>query len=122
MIIQVVLIAGLAACLLYAFSQRQKSRLVSVAMSIVALVGIYFVLNPERSNQLAHFAGVARGADLILYCWVVISLIVSVNLQFKILSLQRLLTELAREMTLQAARSDSSGNAARAHRTGAPAA
>ena len=106
MIIQVILTAGLVVCLFYAFSQRQKSRLVTVSMSLVSLVGIYFVLNPESSNRLAHIAGVARGADLILYCWLVISLVVSVNLQFKILGLQRLLTELAQEMTLQAARSD----------------
>ena len=106
MIIQVVLTVGLVVCLLYAFTQRQKSRLVSVSISLVALVGIYFVLNPESSNKLAHFVGVSRGADLILYCWLVISLAVSVSLQFKILGLQRLLTELAQEMTLQAARID----------------
>lgn len=104
MIIQVLLTLGLLLCLLYAFLQRQKSRFVSLAISTVALAGIYFVLLPERTSQLARLVGVGRGADLVLYCWIVISLIVSVNLQFKILRLQGLITELAREMTLQAAR------------------
>jgi small membrane protein len=103
MIIQVILIVGLLLCLAYAFLQRQKSRLVSVGIAVVAFAAIYFVLVPERTNQLAHLVGVGRGADLILYCWLVISLIVSVNLQFKILRLQGLITDLAREMTLRAA-------------------
>jgi hypothetical protein len=48
--------------------------------------------------------GVGRGADLVFYCWIVISLIVSVNLQFKILNLQEMTTELTRELALRAPR------------------
>ena len=104
MIIQVLLICGLLLCLLYAFIHRQKSRLLSKAISVVALTGIYLVLFPEHTNRLAHFVGVGRGADLVLYCWLVISIIVSMNLQLQILQLQRLITELAREIALQGAR------------------
>ena len=104
MIIQAFLIGGLLLCLLHAIMQRQKSRLLSKAISIVTLTGIYLVLFPEHTNELAHFMGVGRGADLILYCWLVISIIVSMNLQLQILQLQRLITELAREMALQDAR------------------
>jgi hypothetical protein len=101
MIIKVLLIGGLLLSLLYASMQRQKTRLLSKAMSIVALTGIYFVLFPEHTNELAHFVGIGRGADLVLYCWLVISIIVSLNLQFQILELQRIITELTREMALQ---------------------
>jgi hypothetical protein len=103
MIIQVILTLGLLWCLLYAYLQFQKSRLLSASLALVALAGIYFVLVPERTDQMAHLVGIGRGADLILYCWLVISLIVSVNLQFKILKLQNLITQLARHMALQAA-------------------
>ena len=105
MIIQIVLIAGLVVCLLYAFSQRHRSRFVSVSVSLVAIAGIYVVLNPESSNRLAHFVGLSRGADLILYCWLVISLAVSFSLQLKIrLAAAAHRAGLAQEMTLQAAR------------------
>ena len=103
MIIQVILTLGLFSCLLYAFLQRQKSRFISLTIGVVAVAGIYFVLVPERTDQLGHLVGIGRGADLILYCWLVISLMVSVNLQFRILRLQRLITELARHMALQGA-------------------
>src|SRR5215475_3199047 len=101
---QVLLISSLLLCLLYALMQRQQSRLLSKAISIVTLTGIYLVLFPEQTNALAHFMGVGRGADLILYCWLVISLIVSMYLQLQSLQLQRLITELARELALQSAR------------------
>lgn len=101
MIMQFILIAGLLVCLLYAFIQRQKSRLVSSMLAATSIAGIIFVASPDLSSQLANFVGVGRGADLILYCWLVISLIVSVNLQFKILSLQRNITALTREISLQ---------------------
>ena len=104
MIIRGLLIGGLLLCLLYALMQRQKSRLLSKAIAIVALTGIYLVLFPEHTNALAHVVGVGRGADLVLYCWLVISLIVSMHLHLQILQLQGLITALAREMALQGAR------------------
>lgn len=104
MIMQVLLIGGLLLCLLYALMQRQKSRLLSKAISIVALTGIYLVLFPEHTNKLAHFVGVGRGADMVLYCWLVISIIVSMSLQLQILQLQGLITELTREIALQGVR------------------
>lgn len=102
MIIQVILILSLLLCLIYAFLQRGKSRLVSLAITLVAVAAITFVLAPELTSRIAHWVGVGRGADLIFYCWLVISFIVSVGLQFKILGLQRLITDLAREMALRA--------------------
>jgi hypothetical protein len=112
MIIQYVLIFGLSLSLLYAVLQRRKSRLVSIIISLASVVGIYFVLFPEQTNELAHWMGVGRGADLILYCWLVISLIVSMNLQFKILNLQEMLTELTRELALRAPRQQKDHRAA----------
>ena len=103
MIIQFLLIAGLLACAAYAFLQRARSRLVSVVIGAASLAGIYFVLFPQATSQLAHLVGVGRGADLVLYCWILISLAVSMNLQFRILSLEETITTLTREIALQRA-------------------
>lgn len=104
MIIQWVLVSGLLLFLFYALLQRGKSRLVNLAIAVTSIAGIYFVLFPDQTNELARWMGVGRGADLILYCWLVISLIVSVNLQFKIMGLQEMLTDLTRELALRAPR------------------
>lgn len=100
MIIQFVLITGLALSLAYAFLQRHKSRYVSLAITGVSIAGMVFVLFPTLTDRIAHAVGVGRGADLVTYCWLVISLVVSVNLQFKIMALQGMITELARELAL----------------------
>lgn len=104
MIIQWILITGLALALGYAFLQRKKSRLVSIMITAISAAGIYFVLYPEQTTTLAHFLGVGRGADLVTYCWILISLVISVNLQFKILHLHGVVTELTRELTLRSPR------------------
>ena len=104
MIIQVILIGGLLLSLSYGLIQRQKSRLLSNAILLVSVLGMFFVAFPDRTTQLAHFVGVGRGADLILYCWLVISIIVSMHLHVQILQLHELITELAREIALQVVR------------------
>jgi hypothetical protein len=104
MIIQWILVIGLLLFLFYALLQRAKSRWVNMAIALTSVTGIYFVMFPEQTNEIAKWMGVGRGADLILYCWLVISLIVSVNLQFKIMGLQEMMTELTRELALRAPR------------------
>ncbi len=101
MIIQWILIAGLVLALIYAFLQRKKSRLVSGMIAVISITGVYLVLYPDRTTELAHFLGVGRGADLVTYCWIMISLVISLNLQFKILHLHGVVTELTRELALR---------------------
>lgn len=101
MIIQVVLIGGLLVVLVYALLARRASRFISFSISCASLIGMYFVLFPEHANVVAHFVGVGRGADLILYCWLVISLVFSVSLQFKLVRQHEAITELARELALR---------------------
>lgn len=113
MTIQLLLGAGLALCVIYAYSQRRKSRLVSNLIALTGVAGMYFVLLPEHSTYIAKLVGVGRGADLVIYCWIVISLALSLNLQFKILRLQAAITELTRELALRAPRqAEDAGGAA----------
>lgn len=101
MIIQWILICGLVLALCYAFLQRKKSRLISSMIATIGVAGIYFVLYPDHTTELAHILGVGRGADLVTYCWILLSLVISLNLQFKILQLHGVVTELTREMALR---------------------
>ena len=116
MIIQFILVLGLLLTLLYAFVQRRKSRMVSLAISVTSVAGIYFVLFPSHTTALAHALGVGRGADLVVYCWIVISLVISMNLRFRIGELHGQITELARELAIRAP----SESAARGHEALSP--
>jgi hypothetical protein len=55
---------------------------------------------PEQANDLAYLLGVGRGADLILYCWILSSLIIALNLHVLIRENQQVTTELARQLAL----------------------
>ncbi len=108
--IKLVLVFGLLLCLIYAFLQRRKSRTIAGGISLASCAGIWFVLVPAHTSILAEALGVGRGADLVIYFWIVISVFVLMSLQFKILGLQRDATELARELALQAPRNPGVGS------------
>jgi hypothetical protein len=86
--------------LAYGTTQRQKSRFVFHGTLSIAAVGMFFVWLPDRANDLAALLGVGRGADLILYCWILTSLIVVLNLHLLIRANLQLTTELARQLAL----------------------
>ena len=98
--IRILLTIGLLTFLVYGTSQREKSRFVFYATLAITAAGLFFVWVPEQANALAYLLGVGRGADLILYCWILTSLIVALNLHVLIRANLQLTTELARQLAL----------------------
>lgn len=76
-------IIGSFRLLIYAFFQRNKSRLVAGGISVLSLIGMIFVVKPDLASAVANMVGVGRGADLILYFWIMFSVLVMMSLQFK---------------------------------------
>ena len=99
MIIKLFLSLGLALILMYAVSQRRFSRL-SHGMALLSLVGVYFVWFPDQTTVLANIVGVGRGADLLMYCWIVLSLLIITSLHLQQRRQLELITELARFLAL----------------------
>jgi hypothetical protein len=93
-------------------------------MSLAAsLVGLYFVWVPSHTTRVAEFIGIGRGADLIMYLWICISLIVLLNLHLKLRSQHEVITALARAIALANADSATEGAPLRSteHETAKPA-
>jgi small membrane protein len=105
MIAQLILSVLLAAILLYAWSEYRRSPVVALLSVLVTSAGLYFVWVPAHSTRLAELVGIGRGVDLILYLWVVISLIVLLNLHLKLRAQMEIITVLAREIAIANARS-----------------
>lgn len=103
MIAQLVLSLLLSCVLLYAWIEYSRSAAVSILASVVALIGLYFVWIPSHASDLAQLVGVGRGVDLILYVWVVISLLMLLNLHLKMRTQLELITRLARELAITTA-------------------
>ena len=83
MITQAVLSLLLSGIVIYAWAERRRSPLVGLLSMFAALAGMYLVWIPAHATALAETAGVGRGVDLILYIWVVISLLLFLNLHLK---------------------------------------
>lgn len=104
MIIQVILVTALAGCMLYGFVKAGHSRVVRWPMVLTSALGIYFVLQPDRTTAIAAALGVGRGTDLLLYLWVIVTLLLFVRLALVQVQHHHELTTLARELTLRTAR------------------
>jgi small membrane protein len=103
MIAQVVLSLLLGTVLVYAWAEYKRSPIVAGLSFAVSLLGFYFVWIPSHATGVAELFGIGRGADLILYLWVCISLIVLLNLHLKLRTQHELLTTLARSIALASA-------------------
>jgi small membrane protein len=101
MIAQILLSILLGCVLVYAWAQYRRSPLVAAASMVAGLAGLYLVWAPEQSTAVAEFIGIGRGADLILYLWVCISLNMLLSLHLKLRVQHEMLTKLARTMALQ---------------------
>ena len=100
MIAQVLLSLLLCGALVYAWVEYRRSPVVALFSVAASFVGLYFVWIPSHSTLVAQFVGVGRGADLILYLWVTISLIVLLNLHLKLRTQHELITKLARTIAM----------------------
>ena len=80
--------------------QRITSPGVRSTALIVLAIGAYFVWQPEHANAVAHVVGVGRGADLLMYLWVVVTFSAVLALYLKIVEMNQMLTELARRLAL----------------------
>ena len=100
MIAQLFLSFLLAGILLYAWTEYRRSPAIGVAAMLAACGGLYFVWFPAHATVLAEAVGIGRGVDLIIYVWVVISLLIVFNLHLKLRSQMELITGLAREIAM----------------------
>jgi small membrane protein len=97
-------VLGIAALLFILISYLRKFRrpaLDKLFIGFLLATGIFFVLDPEVTNQLAHFLGIGRGADLIFYLAILGFGYVTLLLYSKIKKLEDQLTQIVRKQSLE---------------------
>jgi small membrane protein len=100
MIAQVVFTSVLVAVMLVAFAQLPQIPVVGGIAICAALFGAYIVWLPDHATYLANLVGIGRGADLVLYVWVLISCAILLLLYLNLRAQLQLITALARKMAL----------------------
>ena len=96
-------VLGIAALLFILISYFRKFRQPAVDKLFIGFLmatGIFFVLDPEITNQLAHFLGIGRGADLIFYLAILGFGYIILLLYSKIKKLEDQLTQMVRKQSL----------------------
>lgn len=104
MIIKFLLSLGLGFVFLFymANSRRGISQFLISCLSMAA--GLVFIWNPELANHFAGIMGVGRGADLIFYFWIIISMAIFVGTHLKLKQTNEAVTSLVRETAIAEAR------------------
>ncbi len=100
---QFILLAGLVGIFFYALTQRGRSHWLANAMMAVAALGAVFVLLPEVTNNVARTLGVGRGADLVLYCFVLITFVSIFNIHLRLRSSAEITTVITRALAIASA-------------------
>ncbi len=97
---QVILVSAMLVYGIYVFRFRTVLTDRIVLLSL-ACVGIILVIDPEISNWMAHRIGIGRGADLIMYIFLVFCLFRFVGIASQSNAVERQMTKIIRAIALQ---------------------
>lgn len=89
--------------LFFTLVQSHTGRVLRITITLAVLLGIVLTWMPALSNSIANMIGVGRGADMIFYIWILVSMLALVALYFGFNRQNKQITKLARAMALFAA-------------------
>ena len=104
--IQGLLITSIVALLVYLLRSRrsaQSKAWVKVGYLVFVLAGIYAVLRPNDTTVVAHWLGVDRGTDLMLYALIIAFSFTTLSTYMRFKDLELRYARLARAVALEAA-------------------
>ncbi|MFA5935742.1 MAG: DUF2304 domain-containing protein [Patescibacteria group bacterium] len=104
MLIQIILVSIMALAFIMTWRRfRQRVIPLSEALlwSLLWIVATGIVIAPQISTRIAHFVGVGRGADLVVYAAVPMLFFLVFKLFIKHEELERKLTEIVRHDALR---------------------
>lgn len=109
--IQGLLIASIFALVIYLVRSRRSAQTqawVKVGFVLFILAGVYAVLRPNDTTVVAHWLGVARGTDLMLYALIIAFSFSTVSTYLRFKDLELRYARLARAIALDGAQTPDS--------------
>jgi hypothetical protein len=104
--IQGLLITSIVALLVYLLRSRrsaQSKAWVKVGYLVFVLAGVYAVLQPNDTTVVAHWLGVDRGTDLMLYALIIAFSFTTLSTYLRFKDLELRYARLARAVALEGA-------------------
>ena len=121
MIFSALLTLFLLFLIIYALLQKKQFPVIGRALPLVSAFGIYVAWFPDSTGYVAHWVGIGRGVDLMLYVWIMASALLFLVLHLKLIAQERLLTELARHLAIRSAQLPKPGGTPEQHAAAAAA-
>ena len=106
--IQGLLITSIIALLVYLLRSRRNAQSrawVKVGYLVFVLAAVYAVLRPNDTTVVAHWLGVDRGTDLMLYALIIAFSFTTLSTYLRFKDLELRYARLARAVALEGARS-----------------
>ncbi len=101
-------------CMVYFLVLTRRSALRRLFVIAFFGSGLALILNPDWANEIAHWAGVGRGADLVLYLSTLFLFLLAFNIYLRVLKMEDTLGLIVREMALRhPVREEGRGSASR---------
>ena len=104
--IQGLLITSIIALLVYLLRSRRNAQSrawVKVGYLVFVMAGVYAVLRPNDTTVLAHWLGVDRGTDLMLYALIIAFSFTTLSTYLRFKDLELRYARLARAVALEGA-------------------
>jgi hypothetical protein len=107
---QIIIMATVFAFLLYAVRLRTvlRDRLMFAGIEVI---GILLAFRPDLATRVANLIGIGRGADLLLYIFLLFSLFQNVYLADRLKTIDARITRVVREHALESAVTETDGKA-----------
>lgn len=102
-IIQIVLTICIALIAIYMYIRLRSGLFDVILIGLFFVVGTFFVLFPETTNEIAHFVGVSKGANLFLYTAILFLFFLILKLYSRLRKVEEKFTELVRNKSLEEA-------------------
>jgi hypothetical protein len=110
--IQGLLIASIFSLMVFLLRSRrsvQSQAWVKVGFLLFVLAGVYAVLRPNDTTVVAHWLGVARGTDLMLYALIIAFSFSTLSTYLRFKDLELRYARLARAIALDGAQTPDAG-------------
>ena len=102
-LIQILLTLGIILIALYMYIRLRSTLLDVVLILLFLCTGVFFVFFPDTTTEIAHYAGVSRGADLLFYFAILFLFFLILKLYSRLRSVEKKFTELVRSKSLEEA-------------------
>jgi hypothetical protein len=99
--IKIILLLPFLALIILILPRLRNKLFFRLGLIAVSGIGVLFVLFPGIPDSLAHMVGVGRGADLVMYIFIVSFFMASIALYSKMKKIEADQTELVRKIAIQ---------------------